>query len=148
MRDLAELYGVEATAKKPLFVEVFSGSGRLSNAMKARGWHVKVWDVKHGVDFDLLQLSSLRRLLKLIKQAALVHIAPLAVVFQVLGVGSQGHQEDRFERESSQTVSPRSPARTRRPPAGRVIVGGGTGWDQELHLPALACVPMLTVAYV
>ena len=44
--------------------------------MKARDWHVRVWDVKHGASYDLLGLSNRRRLLKLVKQAALVHLAP------------------------------------------------------------------------
>jgi hypothetical protein len=45
-----------------IFVEVFSGCGRLSAAMAARGYHVLEWDIRHGAAYDLAQPSIQRRL--------------------------------------------------------------------------------------
>ena len=46
-----------------MFLEVFSGSGRLSRAMSRRGYRVLAWDIRHGAEYDLRDPAK-RRLIR------------------------------------------------------------------------------------
>ena len=37
----------------PIFVEIFSGSGKLAQAVATAGWQVMCWDILKGPDYDL-----------------------------------------------------------------------------------------------
>ena len=63
-------------AVRPLFIEVFAGSGRLADASEKLGWRVEWWDVLLGAEFNLSVAANVRRLLQLVSDAAYVHIGP------------------------------------------------------------------------
>ena len=59
-----------------VFVEVFAGTGRLSQAFARLGYQVHSWDLLYGNAYDLLQPANLRRHRILLGTASAVHFAP------------------------------------------------------------------------
>ena len=58
-----------------LAVEVFSGCGRLSKALRSKGWAVIEWDICNGKQYDFRMPDNIRRLRRICATAHLVHIA-------------------------------------------------------------------------
>jgi hypothetical protein len=56
-----------------LFIEVFSGSGRLAAAASAAGFHVLCWDINMGPQYDLLKWSARKVLHRFFLSACAVH---------------------------------------------------------------------------
>jgi hypothetical protein len=60
------------------FIEVFAGSANLSRSVARTGMRVAAWDLRHGPQFDMSQISAVRDLtdIAIASGARYVHFAP------------------------------------------------------------------------
>ena len=78
---------------RPIFVEIFSGAGRLSKAFETRGWDVVAWDVTSGPQQELTVKSARDRLLTLVRRANFVHLATPCSTFSTARRGLPGRPD-------------------------------------------------------
>ena len=90
-------------ARRRLF-EIFSGSGRLSDAVERLGWASTRWDIKVAAAHDLTRPSAVRRLLTALPAASWVHLGTPCASFSIARRGRVGR--------------PGGPLRSRRFPMG------------------------------
>ena len=73
-----------------LFIEVFSGSGRLAAAAASAGFHVLCWDINMGPQYDLLSWSARRVLHRFFLSACAVHFGLPCNTYSVARRGKPG----------------------------------------------------------
>ena len=66
-----------------LFVEIFSGEGKLCKAMARLGYHIVAWDIVGGAQFDLDISANRQSLLRLVGSADMVHLGPPCSSFSI-----------------------------------------------------------------
>ena len=79
-----------AIGKTRLFLDIFSGCGRLSEYFRRRGWVAIEWDIRLGGSYDVLVPANAARLMSLVGRADWVHLGTPCTSFSTARRGRLG----------------------------------------------------------